>query len=72
MLDERLILEAEDCAVDVETKGELTRGYLSVSSKTLPDHDIADPAKPLRKANARVIKRADTTKFGRMLIKALG
>jgi purine nucleosidase len=71
MLDEGLILEAEDCAVDVETKGELTRGYSSVSSKILPDHDIADPEKPLRKANARVIKRADTVKFGKMLIKAL-
>ena len=71
MLDERLILEAEDCAVDVETKGELTRGYSSVSSKSLPDHDIANPAKPLRKPNARVIKRADTAKFGKMLIKAL-
>ena len=71
MLDESLILEAEECAVDVETKGELTRGYSSVSSKILPDHDIADPAKPLRRANARVVKRADTAKFGRMLIKAL-
>ena len=50
MLDESLILEAEDCAVDVETKGELTRGYSSVSSKILPDHDIANPAKPLQKA----------------------
>jgi purine nucleosidase len=71
MLDERLILEAEDCAVDVETGGELTRGYLAVSSKTLPGHDIANPAKRLRKANARVVKRADTAKFGKMLIKAL-
>ena len=71
MLDERLILEAEDCAVDVETNGELTRGYLAVSSKTLPDHDIANPAKPLRKANARVVKRADTAKFGKMVLKAL-
>jgi purine nucleosidase len=71
MLDERLILEAEDCAVDVETNGELTRGYLAVSSRTLPGHDIANPAKRLRKANARVIKRADTAKFGKMLINAL-
>ena len=71
MLDENLILEAEDCAVDVETKGELTRGYSSVSSEILPDHDIATPAKPLRKANARVVKRADTAKFGKMLRKAL-
>ena len=71
MLDERLILEAEDCAVDVETKGELTRGYSSVSSKTLPDHDIANPAKPPRKPNARVVKRADTAKFGKMLIRTL-
>ena len=71
MLDERLILEAEDCAVDVETKGELSRGYSSVSSKVLPGHDLADPTKPLRKANARVVKRADTAKLGRMLIRAL-
>jgi purine nucleosidase len=71
MLDESLILDAEECAVDVETKGELTRGYSSVSSKILPGHDLADPAKPLRKPNVRVVKRADTAKFGKMLIKAL-
>ena len=71
MLDESLMLEAEDCVVDVETKGELTRGYSSVSSRELPEHDLADPGLPQRKPNARVIKRADTKKFGRMLREAL-
>jgi purine nucleosidase len=71
MIDESLILEAEDCVVDVETKAELTRGYSSVSSHELPEHDLADPDLPQGKPNARVIKRADTEKFGKMLIRAL-
>jgi len=72
MIDESLILEAAECFVDVETAGELTRGYSSISSPILPDHDLADPGLPARKPNARVIKTADTARFGRMLVAALG
>jgi purine nucleosidase len=71
MLDENLILEAEDCEVDVETAGEITRGYSSVSSPQLPDHDLADPDLIKRPHNARVIRTADTAGFGRMLRAAL-
>jgi purine nucleosidase len=71
MIDESLILEAADCVVDVETIGELTRAYCSVSSPVLPDHDLADPDLAERRPNARVIKRADTAGFGRMLRAAL-
>ena len=71
MLDETVILEADDCLVEVETTGELTRAYCSVSSPILPEHDLADPALARRPANARVIKTADTAKFGSMLREAL-
>ncbi|NQE64141.1 nucleoside hydrolase [Caulobacter sp. RHG1] len=62
-LDESLILEAEDCVVDVETMGELTRGYLSVSHSILPDIEIADPALKRRLPNARVVKKIDQAGF---------
>jgi purine nucleosidase len=62
-LDENLILEAEDCVVDVEIQGELTRGYLSVSHSILPDIEIADPALKRRQPNARVIKKIDRDGF---------
>lgn len=62
-LDENLILESEDCVVDVETVGELTRGYLSVSHSILPDIEIADPALKRRPPNARVIKAIDREGF---------
>ncbi len=62
-LDESLILEAEDCVVDVETMGELTRGYLSVSHSILPDIEVADPALKRRAPNARVIKKIDQVGF---------
>ena len=62
-LDEGLILEAETCVVDVETVGELTRGYLSVSHAILPDIEIADPALKRRPPNARVIKAIDREGF---------
>lgn len=70
-LDERLILEAEDCVVDVETMGELTRGYLSVSHAILPDIEIADPALKRRPPNARVIKRIDQSGFFAAMKQAL-
>lgn len=71
MIDETLILEAAECVVDVETSGELTRAYCSVSSPVLPDHHLADPDLVPRRPNARVIKSADTERFGQMLQAAL-
>jgi purine nucleosidase len=62
-LDERLVLEAEMAVVDVETMGELTRGYLSVSNPILPDIEVADPALRRRPPNARIIKRIDRQGF---------
>jgi purine nucleosidase len=62
-LDETLILDAEQAVVDVETLGELTRGYLSVSHAILPDIEIADPALKRKAPNARVIKKIDQARF---------
>jgi len=70
-LDETLILEAEDCVVDVETMGELTRGYLSVSHAILPDIELADPALKRRPPNARVIKKIDRARFFAAMKQAL-
>ncbi|HWU80101.1 MAG TPA: nucleoside hydrolase [Caulobacter sp.] len=70
-LDETLILEAEDCVVDVETMGELTRGYLSVSHAILPDIELADPALKRRPPNARVIKKIDRAGFFAAMKQAL-
>lgn len=71
MLDERLIVEADHCFVDVETQGELTRGYLSVSHPILPAAELADPALVTRPVNARMIKRADQAGFYTALRAAL-
>jgi len=62
-LDESLILESEMAVVDVETQGELTRGYLSVSHAILPDIELADPALKRRPPNARIIKAIDRQRF---------
>lgn len=70
-LDESLILEAEKAVIDVETLGELTRGYLSVSHAILPDIEIADPALKRRPPNARVVKRIDQAGFFRAMRAAL-
>ncbi len=70
-LDERLILDAETCVVDVETMGELTRGYLSVSHAILPDIEVADPALKRREPNARVIKKIDQAGFFAAMKRAL-
>jgi len=70
-LDERLILEAEQAVVDVETLGELTRGYLSVSHSILPDIELADPALKRRPPNARVIKAVDREGFFQAMRAAL-
>lgn len=71
MLDETLILESERCVVDVETQGELTRGYLSVSHAILPDIELADPALKRRAPNARVIKKIDQAGFFAAMRQAL-
>ncbi|WP_425996045.1 nucleoside hydrolase [Caulobacter sp. DWR1-3-2b1] len=70
-LDESLILEADHAVVDVETLGELTRGYLSVSHAILPDIEIADPALKRRPPNARVIKKIDQAGFFAAMRRAL-
>ena len=70
-LDESLILDSERCVLDVETMGELTRGYLSVSHAILPDIEIADPALKRRPPNARVIKRIDQAGFFAAMKQAL-
>ena len=70
-LDESLIMEAEQAVVDVETVGELTRGYLSVSHAILPDIEIADPALKRRPLNARVIKKVDQAGFFAAMRQAL-
>jgi purine nucleosidase len=70
-LDERLILGAEMAVVDVETAGELTRGYLSVSNPILPDIELADPALKRRPPNARVIKKIDQAGFYQAMRSAL-
>lgn len=62
-LNEGLILDSDLCAVDVETKGELTRGYLSVSHPILPDAELADPDLIRKPPNARVIKAIDRAGF---------
>jgi len=71
-LDERLILDSDRCVVDVETQGELTRGYLSVSHPILPDVELADPDLPRREPNARVIKAADGAGLFTAMKAALG
>ncbi|MBU4433342.1 MAG: nucleoside hydrolase [Alphaproteobacteria bacterium] len=70
-LDESLILDAERAVVDVETLGELTRGYLSVSHAILPDIELADPSLKRKPANARVIKKIDQAGFFAALRTAL-
>jgi len=70
-LDESLILDSEMCAVDVETKGELTRGYLSVSHPILPDAELADPELVAAPPNARVIRAIDSGRFFAAMTAAL-
>lgn len=70
-LDPSLILEADQAVVDVETLGELTRGYLSVSHAILPDIELADPALKRKPPNARVIKKVDQAAFFKAMRQAL-
>lgn len=70
-IDESLILESAACRVDVETQGELTRGYSSICVPNLPEGAKNDPLWPSGRPNARVIRRADTARFTERLIAAL-
>jgi purine nucleosidase len=61
ILDESLILDARDCVVDVETRGELTRGYSVIDAMgRIP-----------RKTNARVVEAFDTDRFFEMMVSVL-
>ena len=70
-IDESLILESVECQVDVETRGELTRGYSSICVPNPPDIAKDDPLWPSGATNARVIRRADTARFAERLIAVL-
>lgn len=71
VIDETLILESADCLVDVETQGELTRGYSSICVPNTPEIARTDPLWPSGAPNARLIRRADTARFAERLIGAL-
>ena len=66
-----IMLETADCLVDVETQGELTRGYSSVCTPLTPEEALVDKLWYAAPANARIIRRADTAAFAEMLIAAL-
>lgn len=70
-IDESLILESAACQVDVETQGELTRGYSSICVPNPPEIAKDDPLWPNGAPNARVIRRADTARFAERMIAAL-
>jgi len=61
LLDESLILSARDCFVDVETRGELTRGYSVID----PDGRRTGPP------NARVVEDFDTDRFFELMVSVL-
>ena len=61
LLDESLIVDARDCVVDVETRGELTRGYSVIDAMgRIP-----------RRRNVRVVEAFDTDRFFRMMVSVL-
>lgn len=64
-IDEALILEVADCVVDIETTGELTRGFSSIHPPRLGSRW------PERQANCRVIRKADIRRFHQMMLNAL-
>lgn len=61
VLDESLILSSRECFVDVETRGELTRGYSVI------DPDGRRTAAP----NARVVEDFDTARFFELMLSVL-
>ncbi len=64
-IDESLILASADVSVDIETTGELTRGFSSIYPPRMVERW------PDRDANARIIRRADTVAFAEMLTSVL-
>jgi purine nucleosidase len=64
-IDPSLILASDDVTVDIETGGELTRGFSSVYPPRMVERW------PDRDANARIIRRADTDAFAEMLTSVL-
>ncbi len=65
IIDERVILESVEAAVDIETTGALTRGASMIYRPGMVERW------PDRAPNARVIRRADTARFADMLISVL-
>jgi purine nucleosidase len=64
-IDESLMLATADVVVDIETVGELTRGYSSVYPARMVERW------PDRDPNARIIRAADTARFADMLVEVL-
>ena len=67
MIDESLILEAEECLVEIDTE-DGNRGHSRISPAR---RGRCDAQALTRALNARVIKRADTGKFAGMMREAL-
>jgi inosine-uridine nucleoside N-ribohydrolase len=69
-IDESLIVRSSEYFVDVETQGELTRGYSSVVT---PPHRLAIGAmgNPDHPSNARVVERVDEARFKDMFFSVL-
>jgi purine nucleosidase len=61
IIDPSLILSAVDCVVDVETSGELTRGWSLIDSL----------GRTGREPNARVVEDFDTARFHELLVSIL-
>ena len=61
LLDDSLILASRDCVVDVETRGELTRGYSLIDAL----------GRVGRAPNARVVEEFDTDRFFETMVSVL-
>ncbi len=61
ILDPTLVLAARDCVVDVETRGELTRGYSAIDALGRLDGQ----------PNARVVEDYDTERFFELMLSVL-
>ena len=61
ILEPSLILATSDCVVDVETRGELTRGWSLIDAL----------GRTGREANARVVEEYDTERFYEMMLSVL-
>jgi purine nucleosidase len=69
-IDESLIVRAGEYFVDVETQGELTRGYSSVAAWP---HRVAfqEMGAPDNPPNARVVEQVDEERFKKMFFRVL-